>query len=219
MLRLSYLCLVLLGGGVASGCGAGTADSLARQRARLAPPPRGSVGELGVFHAGTVRSEVDLHWLVRDPNTSYTDRSTTNLWVALTVEPSGAAILRVRHVEAKVSRFLGPYTRGRGNSTVQDAEATDSWHAKVMIDAGETHLLVDTRLPDSPLQELRCQRIRDDGPEYVQCAPILPFVDLPSKDRLPAYLRTPLVFGAEARLHVTVVGDHAIQNVSVTPIP
>lgn len=181
--------------------------------------PRAIPGDTrAVLAKGVWRSEVELDWVVQDKGTSYVDRSKSRLWFELAVDENRSFVLRV-HWEPQVVGAggveLGPYSAQRGRSTVQGHAITDSWRGRITEVDRETRLHIDAGRKDLATLEFRCAWVRDDVVDYVHCAPMRAYEDAPSKDPLPSYLRTPLVFVPEGRLMAHIHGDHRGQSVVV----
>ena len=206
----------------AFGCGGGTSkEPLPLIGTSVSKGPTHHPGDTRpVLMPGTWRSEVELQWVVQDKNSSYVDRSRLKLWFELVIAEDRKLVLRVHRETVSPNKLVGQYSRMRGNSTVQGESVSDAWKGALKREGDETRLGVEipTRDPSEPLrQAFRCAWVRDDAVDYVHCAPVEPYTDTPSKDVMPSYLRTPLVFTQDGRLRAVISGDHRVQSVAIEP--
>jgi hypothetical protein len=168
----------------------------------------------GCVHAGTLRGQIDLHFIIRERGVAYYKTSQDHLQLELSFAADGAATLVVTGRGEESASFLGP--PGQERATRSSNTTTDRWTGRARRTATATivELEITTRHPHAPPDKLtlRCERDATPPPPDVgplmRCTPTERFRGMPWRDPLPHYARVPLVLAELGMVLTSVFGDH-----------
>lgn len=155
----------------------------------------------------TLVGQSETTWRVFEPGVSWTENTTSNLRISLTVKADGRASLLVRGHRTIESSFRT--ADGSGDPERSSHEVDDRWSGRLRRGDPARLEIRERDEDEAPAQVYRCARDDIGGSEIprVRCTPTIPNAGEPWEDPLPAYLRLPLVLGRGQPVHTWISGE------------